>query len=181
MKGKFALPGLINSHEHLATPPDRRFAEAMMRRDIYSGVTAVRAMGDDARAVAEFARAARSVKCPVPTSSTRRSLPGRIFFMTRVSSPPVRASSRARRPGCRRSMIAPTSRPPSPWPRERARSGSRSTRTSPPTRRQDRRRSASPRHARLGARHGFPRHSAGGHRREAGHRLARRLPGLPGA
>ncbi|MFL6540284.1 MAG: hydrolase, partial [Chthoniobacterales bacterium] len=33
VKGKFALPGFINSHEHLATPPDRRFAEAMMRRD----------------------------------------------------------------------------------------------------------------------------------------------------
>ena len=66
MKGKFALPGLINSHEHLATPPDRRFAEAMMRRDIYGGITAVRAMGDDARAVAEYARASRVGEVPGP-------------------------------------------------------------------------------------------------------------------
>lgn len=57
VKGQFALPGLINSHEHLATPPDRRFAEAMMRRDLYGGVTAVRCMGDDLRSLGEIARA----------------------------------------------------------------------------------------------------------------------------
>src|SRR6185295_13782483 len=49
VKGQYALPGFINSHEHLATPPDRKFAEAMMRRDLYGGVTAVRCMGDDLR------------------------------------------------------------------------------------------------------------------------------------
>ena len=38
----------------------------MMRRDIYGGVTAVRAMGDDARAVAEYARAARVGEVPGP-------------------------------------------------------------------------------------------------------------------
>lgn len=58
-RGKFALPGLINSHVHLANHPDRRFAEAMMRRDLYGGVTAVRSMGDDARALADLARASR--------------------------------------------------------------------------------------------------------------------------
>jgi len=55
--GRFALPGFVNSHEHLATPPDRKFAEAMMRRDLYGGVTAVRGMGDDARALSDLARA----------------------------------------------------------------------------------------------------------------------------
>src|SRR5690348_8444301 len=56
MTGRFVLPGLIDSHQHLATPPDRKFAEAMMRRDLYSGITAVRDMADDLRSVSELAR-----------------------------------------------------------------------------------------------------------------------------
>ena len=59
VSGRFVLPGLINAHEHLATPPRRRFAEAMLRRDLYGGVTAVRCMGDDLRALADLARATR--------------------------------------------------------------------------------------------------------------------------
>lgn len=66
VKGQFALPGFINSHEHLATPPDRKFAEAMMRRDLYSGVTAARCMGDDSRALADLARASRILEIPGP-------------------------------------------------------------------------------------------------------------------
>ena len=66
VKGQFALPGFINSHEHLATPPNRKFAEAMMRRDLYGGVTAARCMGDDLRALAELARASRLAEIPGP-------------------------------------------------------------------------------------------------------------------
>ena len=56
LSGKFLAPGLIDSHEHLATPPNRRQALANMRRDLYGGVTAVRDMADDLRSVAELAR-----------------------------------------------------------------------------------------------------------------------------
>lgn len=66
VKDQYALPGFINSHEHLATPPDRKFAEAMMRRDLYSGVTAARCMGDDSRALADLARASRVSEIPGP-------------------------------------------------------------------------------------------------------------------
>ena len=66
VKGQYALPGFINSHEHLATPPNRKFAEAMMRRDLYGGVTAARCMGDDLRALAELARASRVAEIPGP-------------------------------------------------------------------------------------------------------------------
>src|SRR3546814_20087077 len=55
--GQYLLPGLIDSHQHLATPPDRRRAEALMRRDLYGGITAVRIMADDLRPIAELARA----------------------------------------------------------------------------------------------------------------------------
>ena len=58
LSGRYLLPGLIDSHQHVATPPNRRRAEALMRRDLYSGITATRIMADDLRAVAELARAA---------------------------------------------------------------------------------------------------------------------------
>lgn len=59
LTGRFLLPGLIDSHQHLATPPNRARAEAFMRRDLYSGITATRIMADDLRSIAELDREAR--------------------------------------------------------------------------------------------------------------------------
>jgi hypothetical protein len=59
LTGRFLLPGLIDSHQHMATPPNRARAEAWLRRDIYSGITATRIMADDLRSIAELDRAAR--------------------------------------------------------------------------------------------------------------------------
>jgi imidazolonepropionase-like amidohydrolase len=59
LQGLYILPGLIDTHVHLATPPNRKRAEAMLRRDIFSGVTAVRDMADDLRALGDLARSAR--------------------------------------------------------------------------------------------------------------------------
>src|SRR3954451_12281008 len=56
---RYLLPGLIDSHQHLATPPNRPEAEARLRRDVYSGITATRDMADDLRQVADITRAAR--------------------------------------------------------------------------------------------------------------------------
>lgn len=60
LSGRFVIPGLIDSHVHLATPPDRLQALKDLRRNLYGGVTAVRDMADDLRAVAELARAAEA-------------------------------------------------------------------------------------------------------------------------
>ncbi len=57
LEGRYLLPGLIDNHQHLATPPNRKAAEAQMRRDIHSGITAVRIMADDLRSIAELGRA----------------------------------------------------------------------------------------------------------------------------
>jgi imidazolonepropionase-like amidohydrolase len=54
--GAYVIPGLIDSHVHLATAPKRAEAEAVLRRDLYGGVTAVRDMAGDARFLAELAR-----------------------------------------------------------------------------------------------------------------------------
>lgn len=57
LQGRYLMPGLIDSHVHLATPPNRRQAEAALRRNLYGGVTAVRDMADDLRAVGDLTRA----------------------------------------------------------------------------------------------------------------------------
>jgi imidazolonepropionase-like amidohydrolase len=80
LSGKFLAPGLIDSHEHLATPPNRRQAEANLRRDLYGGVTAVRDMADDLRAVGELARASRAGEIPGPDIYYAALVAGPSFF-----------------------------------------------------------------------------------------------------
>jgi Imidazolonepropionase and related amidohydrolases len=80
VKSQYALPGFINSHEHLATPPNRKFAEAMMRRDLFSGVTAARCMGDDLRALADLARASRVLEIAGPELYYAALFAGRDFM-----------------------------------------------------------------------------------------------------
>lgn len=80
LSGKYLLPGLIDSHEHLATPPNRRRAEASLRRDIYGGVTAVRDMADDLRPVGELARASLKGEIPAPDIYYAALFAGPSFF-----------------------------------------------------------------------------------------------------
>jgi imidazolonepropionase-like amidohydrolase len=80
LSGKFLAPGLIDSHEHLATPPNRRQAEANLRRDLYGGVTAIRDMADDLRAVAELTRASRAGEIPGPDIFYAALMAGPSFF-----------------------------------------------------------------------------------------------------
>jgi len=81
LSGKYLLPGLIDSHEHLATPPNRRAAEANMRRDLYGGVTAIRDMADDLRSVAELARESRAGEVPGPDIYYAALMAGPSFFV----------------------------------------------------------------------------------------------------
>lgn len=80
LTGRYLLPGLIDSHQHIATPPDRRRAEALMRRDLYSGITATRIMADDLRSVAELARAALVAEIPSPDLHYAALFAGPSFF-----------------------------------------------------------------------------------------------------
>ncbi len=80
LAGRFLLPGLIDSHQHLATPPNRRQAEALMRRDIYSGITATRIMADDLRSVTELDRAVRVGEIAGPDLYFAALVAGRSFF-----------------------------------------------------------------------------------------------------
>lgn len=95
LSGRWVIPGLIDAHEHLATPPNRPRSLAMMRRDLYGGITAVRVMADDLRPVAELARAARTGEIPGPDVFFAALVAGRSFF----DDPRTRAASGEYTPG----------------------------------------------------------------------------------
>ncbi|MFC4912454.1 amidohydrolase family protein [Actinomadura gamaensis] len=80
LDGRFVLPGLIDTHQHVATPPDRALAEATLRRDLRCGVTAVRIMADDLRQVADLARAARVGEIAAPDLRYAALTAGPSFF-----------------------------------------------------------------------------------------------------
>jgi imidazolonepropionase-like amidohydrolase len=80
LSGRFLLPGLIDSHVHLATPPDRPRALAVLRRDLYGGVTAVRDMADDLREIGWLARSARDSAIPAPDIFYAALVAGPSFF-----------------------------------------------------------------------------------------------------
>ena len=93
--GWFALPGLIDSHVHLATLPDRESAEAVLYRQVYAGVTTVRDMAGDARAVSELSRRSRIREIPAPDIHFSALIAGPSFF----SDPRTIMSSLGETPG----------------------------------------------------------------------------------
>lgn len=80
LAGRFVIPGMIDSHVHLATPPNKAKAQAILRRDLYGGVTAVRDMADDLRSVADLTRASRVAEIPAPDIYFAAVMAGRPFF-----------------------------------------------------------------------------------------------------
>ncbi len=81
LSGEFLLPGLIDTHQHFATPPNRPEAEARLKRDIYSGITATRDMADDLRQVADITRAARVGEIASPDIYYAALVSGPSFFV----------------------------------------------------------------------------------------------------
>ena len=95
LTGRTLIPGLVDSHVHLATPPDRPKAEALLRRNLFGGVTLVRSMADDVRPVAELARAAQQGEIPAPDIRFAALMAGPSFF----ADPRVAAASQGWTPG----------------------------------------------------------------------------------
>jgi imidazolonepropionase-like amidohydrolase len=83
--GGYVVPGLIDAHVHLSTSPNRRSAEAELHRLLYSGVTAVRDMAGDARALASLARDSRLGEIDAPD----------VYFAALMAGPPFMIDPRA--------------------------------------------------------------------------------------
>ncbi len=61
LQGAWVLPGLIDTHVHVARFPDTaRQAKLILEQAVRGGITAVRDLGGDARALAEISRALHS-------------------------------------------------------------------------------------------------------------------------
>ncbi|MBS0387583.1 MAG: amidohydrolase family protein [Proteobacteria bacterium] len=93
--GRFVIPGLINTHVHLASPPLPAVAKAYLRRELYSGVTTVRDMAGDARLLGELKREALRDEIASPDIYYSALVSGPGFF----SDPRVAVSSAGWSPG----------------------------------------------------------------------------------
>jgi imidazolonepropionase-like amidohydrolase len=82
--GGYVIPGLIDAHVHLSTFPNRQNAEAELHRMLYAGVTAVRDMAGDARALAALARNSRLGEIDAPD----------VYFAALMAGPPFMADPR---------------------------------------------------------------------------------------
>jgi len=68
LDGAFVVPGLIDTHVHVARFPDTRArADRILEQALRGGVTAVRDLGGDARALAEIERTRRTGEALRPT------------------------------------------------------------------------------------------------------------------
>ena len=115
LTGRFVIPGLIDTHVHLATDPsdgDRRTAvEQRLRNALHGGVTTVRDMAGDGRALGDLARAALAGDIESPAIYYAAVMAGPEFF----TDARVRLASRGVAPGTApwlRSVTASTD-----WPR----------------------------------------------------------------
>ncbi|MBS0393485.1 MAG: amidohydrolase family protein [Proteobacteria bacterium] len=80
LDGRFIIPGLVNTHVHLATRADPRQARAYLRRELFSGVTMVRDMAGDVRLIAELKREAAEHEFPSPDIYYAALMAGATFF-----------------------------------------------------------------------------------------------------
>jgi imidazolonepropionase-like amidohydrolase len=92
LHGQVLIPGLINTHVHLATSAQPDAARAYLRRELYSGVTAVRDMAGDARLLGELKREAEFNEIPSPDIEYVALMAGPAFF----TNPKTQQAARGR-------------------------------------------------------------------------------------
>ncbi|MBS0578145.1 MAG: amidohydrolase family protein [Proteobacteria bacterium] len=79
--GRYVVPGLINTHVHLATSAEPAPARAYLRRELYSGITTVRDMAGDVRLLAELKREADLDEIAAPDIVYAALMAGPDFFI----------------------------------------------------------------------------------------------------
>lgn len=94
-KGMFAVPGLVDSHVHMATMPDDENAQVLLRRYVYGGITSIRDMAGDGRALADLARRTRLKEIAAPDLYYAALMAGPSFF----TDPRPGMSAQGEKPG----------------------------------------------------------------------------------
>jgi hypothetical protein len=95
VQGRYIIPGLVNTHVHIATLAIPRDARAYLRRELYSGVTMVRDMAGDIRLIAELKREAAQDEIISPDIYYAALMAGETFF----ADPRTHDASRGFEPG----------------------------------------------------------------------------------
>jgi len=106
LQGLYVLPGLIDSHVHYGTHPNRSFAEPQLKRDLYAGITGVRDMAGDVRFLGDLSRAALINEIPAPDIFYASLVAGPSFF----EDPRTVSSSLGMQPGKAPWMYAVTNK-----------------------------------------------------------------------
>ncbi len=87
LKGKYLIPGLIDTHVHMATDPtdvdNRASTLSVLSRMLYTGITSVRDMAGDARTLAGLSRDAMTGDIISPNIYYSALMAGPVFLMTR--------------------------------------------------------------------------------------------------
>ena len=76
----FAIPGLIESHTHVATVANRARAEFILNRQLYGGITTARDMAGDVRALMDLQRASLVKEIDAPDLHFSALMAGPEFF-----------------------------------------------------------------------------------------------------
>jgi len=95
LSGRFVLPGLVETHIHLATSPDITRAESILARLVRGGVTTVRDMAGDARFLADLRRRVLIGDLTGPEIQYSAIMAGPSFF----DDPRTAAASQGETPG----------------------------------------------------------------------------------
>jgi imidazolonepropionase-like amidohydrolase len=76
----FAIPGLVESHTHVATMADRDRAEFILNRQLYAGITTARDMAGDVRSLMDLQRASLVKEIDAPDLHFSALMAGPEFF-----------------------------------------------------------------------------------------------------
>jgi len=76
----FAIPGLVESHTHLATMADRESAQFLLNRYLYAGITTARDMAGDVRSLMDLQRASLVGEIDAPDIYFAALVAGPSFF-----------------------------------------------------------------------------------------------------
>ncbi|MDE0260232.1 MAG: amidohydrolase family protein [Gammaproteobacteria bacterium] len=78
--GWFAIPGLVESHTHVATMANRGRAEFILNRQLYAGITTARDMAGDVRSLMDLQRASLVKEIDAPDLYFSALMAGPVFF-----------------------------------------------------------------------------------------------------
>ena len=95
LKGRYVMPGIVDTHVHVATEPDLKVARAILTFMVTGGVTTVRDMAGDARTLAEIRRKLLVGEWTGPTLQFSALMAGPSFFVDKRT----KASAMGETPG----------------------------------------------------------------------------------